>query len=233
MSIIVISQAAGTVLTNAHKGWGTKQHVLLPVVRSLTAGEIALLTPYYQTRVDYSKIRVRKQNYLPNDRIVTPNGHIYFPKDYYRDDYSTLPNTDQLKWTFIHEVCHAWQYQHGYLVKTKAVIITAKGGQSNGAAYQYNYHDYSKIFSAYNMEQQASMIEHYAMIKSGKWTFNDHAIREKYLTEVVSRFLDLSKTDQSLLPTTTDSADMESHIKRQQYEQQHPPVNIDFRNMRW
>lgn len=228
MSIIVISQASGTVLTSSHKGWGTKQLVNKVYERRLTVGEIALLTPYYQTRVDYSKIRVRKQNYLPNDRIVTPNGHIYFPKDYYRDDYSTLPNTDQLKWTFIHEVCHAWQYQHGYLVKTKGITIGAKGGYTNSVAYKYNYYDYSKLFSAYNMEQQASMIEHYAMIKGGKWTFKDHAIRERYLTEVVMQFLDLSKTDQSLLPTTTDFADMESHIKRQQIQ---PPVVIDPWNM--
>lgn len=233
MSIIVISEAAGTVLSSSHKGWGTKLHIILPEERSLREGEIELLTPFYQTRVNYSKIKVIKKNYLPNDRIVTPNGNIYFPEDYYHDDYSRLEDTDRLKWTFVHEVCHAWQYQHGYNVKTKAIIIFGRGGQIDGAAYQYNYHDHFKIFSAYNMEQQASMIEQYAMIKSGRWTFKDHAIRERYLTDVVSQFLDLTKSNQDLLPKTTASADMESHIKKEEYLRQHPPVNIDFRNMRW
>jgi hypothetical protein len=138
--------------------------------RSLTQGEITLATSMFGGKINYTKVNVfqKKQNPAhPKDALITPNGNIYaHPKGtMYSTDFSTItaPAYAQYplvysKALFIHEMTHVWQFQTGVNVLARAVY----------RKYDYNY---SKLgttkFTDYGIEQQASIVEDYYVLKSG------------------------------------------------------------------
>lgn len=224
--LICEKDVKGTPLIHYKRGWEGKKFGIEIKKRCLTPGEISLLKPYYKGRViKYQEIKVIGKSYLP-DRIVTPNGNIYFPPDSYAADYSKLPNSKMIKWIFIHEICHAWQWQHDYDVKTNASLITVKGGQIDSTTYKYNSLDHPKLFWSYNMEQQAQMIQDYAMIKNGLKPRTSNSYTLMYLEEVLKTFLDPAYDDKWLLPRTTKFADMDSHNKQEIYMPPKGPGDI-------
>jgi len=61
--------------------------------RGMTAGEIAMASLLFKNSVNYSRVKVHNKEYLPfgaqdNDTAMTPNGEMYWPKGYFREDFS-------------------------------------------------------------------------------------------------------------------------------------------------
>lgn len=76
--------------------------------RLLTTGEIRLAKGVFASTIEYQKVWIHKDSYLPfnlqdKHTAMTPNGEIYFRNEY-RDDFSK--STDDLQHLFIHEMSH-------------------------------------------------------------------------------------------------------------------------------
>lgn len=134
--------------------------------RPLTKGEVSIAEKVFKGSVDYSKIFIHNEEYLwlglqPNNAAMTPNGQMYYAIEVYVDDYSVDPNFMHL---FIHEMGHVWQYQLGYPVKRKGLLLHPKSLWG----LLYNPYDYSldanRKLCDYNMEQQPDIIADYAML---------------------------------------------------------------------
>ncbi len=74
--------------------------------RALTSGELAMAQSLFKDSIDYSRVKVHNEEYLPfglqpDNTAMTPNGELYFNPDYYKDDFS-ISATDQ-HW-FMHEM---------------------------------------------------------------------------------------------------------------------------------
>ncbi|WP_312972636.1 type IV secretion protein Rhs [Atlantibacter sp.] len=120
-------------------------------VRELTTGEIALARTVFGSRIDYEKVKIHHDSYLPfglqDERTaMTPNGEIYF-RYWYRDDFSkSLPF---LRHLFIHEMSHVWQRERG-------MNVIGRGLVSWMVSYRYTLD--GRLLSEYPMEQQAQII---------------------------------------------------------------------------
>ncbi|WP_211455441.1 PAAR domain-containing protein [Collimonas antrihumi] len=213
-----IDVALNGVKTNADNlGWSLKEHTVEEDVRQLTAGEIEMAKKIFRDSVDYSTVKVHNGAYMvgAGDNAMTPNGEMYFPKDYYQPDYSTGDDSDRI-W-FIHEMTHVWQYQLGYSVKWAGIKIQIKGGyryapsQVVARAYKYDpIADRDKSLSDFNMEQQGDLVSHYfdAVYLSGEG-YAPHWQRVQllpFLQVVLANFLQ-NPSDTSLLPKTTHFED--------------------------
>ncbi|MBG7465078.1 DUF2345 domain-containing protein, partial [Pseudomonas aeruginosa] len=81
--------------------------------RPLAEGEIELAKTIFADSIDYSKVRVRKEKFLPfqgDDHIVTPNGHMYLGALFHGvTDFSV--GSGEQRGAFIHEMMHVWQLQ--------------------------------------------------------------------------------------------------------------------------
>lgn len=120
-------------------------------VRELTTGEIALARTVFGSRIDYEKVKIHHDSYLPfglqdEHTAMTPNGEIYF-RYWYRDDFSkSLPF---LRHLFIHEMSHVWQRERG-------MNVIGRGLVSWMVSYRYTLD--GRLLSEYPMEQQAQII---------------------------------------------------------------------------
>jgi hypothetical protein len=127
--------------------------------RHLTAGEIALTMPIFHQEIDYGKPLVFRKKwwvFQQAGRPMTPSGNIYYSPDEFKEDFSEADVDDQA--TFIHELTHVWQRQHG-------INVMARG------AFDRNY-DYlpfvpGKPFSKYGIEQQGQMVQDYYYLSNG------------------------------------------------------------------
>lgn len=120
-------------------------------VRLLTAGEIQLAQSVFLSTIDYSKVWIHRESYLPfnlqnEDTAMTPNGEIYFRNQYF-DDFSRA--TDDLQHMFIHEMGHVWQ-------REKGMNVIFRGLVSWMVSYHYTLD--GRLLSEYSMEQQAQII---------------------------------------------------------------------------
>ena len=120
-------------------------------IRRLTAGEIQLAQSVFASTIDYSKVWIHRDSYLPfnlqdKNTAMTPDGEIYF-RDLYCDDYSLT--TDNLQHLFIHEMGHVWQ-------REKGVNVIFRGLVSWMVSYCYTLD--GRLLSEYPMEQQAQII---------------------------------------------------------------------------
>lgn len=140
--------------------------------RTLTSGELAMAQSLFKDSVDYAKIKIHSEEYLPfglqpDNTAMTPNGEMYFNPDYYKDDFSLLPNDQH--W-FMHEMVHVWQYQLGYWVKLHGLLLhpgTLWG--LLGDPYQYELKPGDKL-QDFNMEQQGDIIADYYCWSTGNST---------------------------------------------------------------
>lgn len=126
--------------------------------RLLTAGERAMAATVFGSAIDYNKVRVIKGNYLPyQDVPMSPNGFIYYPAylvgiHAYSEDFSQERDFEFAA-TFIHEMTHVWQIQHGIWLKTRRVLLSED---------QYGYvMDVNRKFEDYGVEQMGSIVEDY------------------------------------------------------------------------
>lgn len=120
-------------------------------LRLLTTGEIQLAKSVFASTIEYSKVWIHKESYLPfnlqnEDTAMTPNGEIYF-RNHYRDDFSQT--TDDFQHLFIHEMSHVWQ-------RARGMNVIGRGLVSWLVSYRYTLD--GRLLSEYPMEQQAQII---------------------------------------------------------------------------
>lgn len=120
-------------------------------LRLLTTGEIQLAHSVFLSTIDYSKVWIHRESYLPfnlqdNNTAMTPDGELYF-RDQYCDDFSLT--TDSLQHLFIHEMGHVWQ-------REKGMNVIFRGLVSWMVSYRYTLD--GRLLSEYPMEQQAQII---------------------------------------------------------------------------
>jgi len=120
-------------------------------LRLLTTGEIQLAHSVFLSTIDYSKVWIHRESYLPfnlqdNNTAMTPDGELYF-RDQYCDDFSLT--TDSLQHLFIHEMGHVWQ-------REKGMNVIFRGLVSRMVSYRYTLD--GRLLSEYPMEQQAQII---------------------------------------------------------------------------
>ncbi|MEX0501391.1 Uncharacterised protein [Raoultella terrigena] len=128
-------------------------------VRQLTIGEIALAKTLFGESLNYSRIWVHRESYLPFnlqpvDVAMTPNGELWFREETYSPDFS-LEQEISKKHRFMHEMVHAWQAQKGMFVRTRGLF-------SRFADYSYSLD--KADFLHYGLEQQASIASDYWLL---------------------------------------------------------------------
>lgn len=129
--------------------------------RALTQDEITLAKSVFADSIDYSKVRLLDEDYVPwqgKDYVMAPNGHIYFGEnlrdvaDWSREDIAK-------QGLFIHEMTHVWQHQHGV-----NVLLVGAYQQTRqflmGDQYAYRLEP-GKTLKDYNIEQQGDIVRDY------------------------------------------------------------------------
>ncbi|MFN7114261.1 MAG: type IV secretion protein Rhs [Alphaproteobacteria bacterium] len=133
--------------------------------RPLTAGETALARSVFGASIDYDRVTVTEGKFIafqPYGTAMAPDGKLYM-YGCYKDDYSG--QNDGWKSHFIHEMTHVWQQQNGILNPVaEAVKLSVKFRFNYNAAYDYRL-ERGKDLLDYNMEQQASIVQDYFMLK--------------------------------------------------------------------
>jgi len=152
--------------------------------RKMTDMEIGLAQTIYGSSLDYNKIYFSEKD-ISNAIIFgiqdyftqNPNSRAFVTFNLVNHDVSDGPLSDK---TFIHELCHVWQYQHVgpvYLIEALHAHATLTN------AYNYGYADPytgdggetaledainnnpgltpAEVFELFNPEQQAMIIQHY------------------------------------------------------------------------
>jgi hypothetical protein len=122
-------------------------------LRSLTSGERTLIGRVFGAALDPGPIRLFTGVSSSRYAFVAFNLMV-FPSDV--PDFAMEPITTQA-W-FVHELAHAWQFQHrpGLTLASWAGIALT-GGYLTGRAYRYTL---PLEWPALNIEQQAKAIEH-------------------------------------------------------------------------
>ena len=157
---------SGITTTQANVGSSVKKVTIEGTARPLTSGEIAMAKLVFKDSVNYSKVKVHKEEYLPfglqdDDTAMTPNGEMYFnPMQGFKEDFSVEKPVIRI-W-FMHEMVHVWQYQLGYWVRLHGLGMAISGGYTGGSAYKYDSaENNSKTLPDFNMEQQGDIIAEY------------------------------------------------------------------------
>lgn len=157
--------------------------------RHLTQGEIALAKKIFGDSLNYGEVLIHQSKYpltlylQPNDKPLTPNGEIYAPEEAYLEDYS-LSNSKYSpinKSIFLHELMHVWQYQNKVYgdLRGRAFYELITHGFDYSSSYTFKLID-GKDLLDYNMEQQASIIELYYLLRFEGWSIKDFRVDEDY-----------------------------------------------------
>lgn len=155
--------------------------------RNLTSAEIATAQLIFGNALNYQKIKIYCGiPYLPwLSCAVSPNGHIYFPKQHCPADFTQAP-THYLVW-FMHELTHVWQWQLGFRTWLGGSILALRGGYYQRRAYRYTLTPDSISFAKLNMEQQAEVVAHYFAARYCHW--EHHACQLDQLQTILQPLL--------------------------------------------
>ncbi|MBD3844008.1 MAG: type IV secretion protein Rhs [Campylobacterales bacterium] len=167
--------------------------------RNLTIGEIDMLKALFSDSINYQNVKIYKDKFLPFQKTnvaISPNGNIYFDEKHHKDDFSLSSNSDKM-W-FVHEMTHVWQYQNGCNIIKNALKFFLKGQYKNGQIYCYDNECKIKQFCEFNLEQQATIIEHYFGAKY--LGIGKYISKLSYLENNLSEFLKNPK-DKTLIPS--------------------------------
>lgn len=120
-------------------------------LRLLTLGEIALAKTVFRSTIEYHKVWIHHDSFLPfdlqDDGIgMAPLGELYFKGLYQADFSKSIP---ELQNTFIHEMGHVWQRERG-------MCVICRGLMSRLVSYRYRLD--GRLLHEYGMEQQAGII---------------------------------------------------------------------------
>lgn len=153
--------------------------------RNLTDGEKNEAKPVFGTSLNYNSVKVADATILSrltSGNAVTPFGTIYFPHGSFAKDFSR--RLDGMAW-LIHEMTHAWQYQHGVSVLEKA-FVAAHGASAYGYGGEAGLRSAAaqgRRFTSFNTEQQADIMRnYYYALKSNA----DTSAYEPFVAEVQS-----------------------------------------------
>lgn len=155
--------------------------------RHLTENEIKFLKTYFEDTIDYKKVKVHNKQYMPiihpEDGAIAPNGNIYMRGTAYSDDYTSTDTSLSLRSTFLHEMVHVWQHEN------KVLNLFYEGAKEHikhkfnyNAAYHYTLEDGKDLIN-YGMEQQASIVQDYFMLKHGQTALSDRVQNEDIKTK--------------------------------------------------
>ncbi|WP_249221026.1 type IV secretion protein Rhs [Serratia rubidaea] len=131
-------------------------------LRLLTLREVALAKTVFGGSIDYPRVWVHCDSYLPfglqrSGTAMAPNGELYFRKELYMPDFAALHVTTEIKHLFIHEMMHVWQHQRGMWVRTRGLLSWATS---------YSYMLDGKPMLKYSLEQQAQIVADYYVLKT-------------------------------------------------------------------
>lgn len=133
-------------------------------LRRMRLGEINLASTLYGYSIHYNQVWIHYDSYLPfglqpTDIGMTPNGEMWFRIDKYEDDFS-VPKKDRVEeqHLFMHEMMHVWQHQRGMWVRTRGMF-------SRIMPYEYSLDEHDTLLE-YGLEQQASMVSDYWLLKT-------------------------------------------------------------------
>lgn len=156
--------------------------------RELTGGEMSFLKSIYDDTLEYNEIKVFPRKFFPsplqnNITAMSPNGNIYFPKEWYFDDFSK-ESVYKKAW-LVHEACHAWQYKkRGQFFAWEGAYLILKNYFFDFDQYKYEI-EYNKKLTDYNMEQQCDILKDYFLYLNNKKVFNKKEVKW-YLDKVES-----------------------------------------------
>lgn len=150
-----------------------------PVRRDLTSGEIRMAESVFGNAINFGEkgegngvgiYDGKWKPFQPDNRAMAPNGNIYFPGTSYEEDFSNFGSkslSDRDRRTYIHEMTHIWQHQHGKAVKTRGAALGVLAVAGDPYIYKlYTSGDDTnfKDLSDYGLEQQAAIVgDYYAL----------------------------------------------------------------------
>ena len=117
--------------------------------RGLTAAEVALARSVFGTQLQTDAVRLVACRWVLRGYAISPNGHVYFHPDDWREDFAQADLNTQ-SW-LIHELVHVWQVQQGMAVLRRALF---------DRRYRYQLVQ-GKQFLSYGIEQQAQIVQDY------------------------------------------------------------------------
>lgn len=146
--------------------------------RVLSKDEVHMVQTVFGNAVDCEKVRIFYRPYLPfhlqlDNTAITPNGNIYFKSAKADSDFAAASQAH--KHWFMHEMVHVWQYQLGYPVLCKGLLlhVLSCGGMFYNP-YAYRLQPLSSFspsaarpLHSFNMEQQADIIADYFALQNG------------------------------------------------------------------
>jgi hypothetical protein len=189
----------------------------------LTADQIKKAKAVFGNTIDYSKVRIafgRISYFQPPNTSVTIGNTIHYPppdpppETKKTNDNKKAPENkpsaplitigysqpDMKKESdlFIHEMSHVWQNQNNIKGTgiTGAVVLWAKGMLSSSSRNVYAYTlDSTKTLTDYNIEQQAKIIEDYAIMKRNMAKHPDQPPPKEYATlkRIVEQYIPPAK----------------------------------------
>ena len=125
--------------------------------RPLTDGEVGLARSVFGDGIDYARVRIATRGW--GRPAITCGSLITFPpRPPTPDDFSRQPLASRA-W-FIHEMTHVLQFQSGWLRTLWSWFVTLLNGGYGAGSPGYRYAAPFNAWGAYNLEQQASMVEH-------------------------------------------------------------------------
>lgn len=117
--------------------------------RGLTTAEMALAFSVFGTQLNMAQVQLLASRWILRGYAMSPNGHIYFHPDDWREDFAQADLNTQ-SW-LIHELVHVWQVQQWMNVLWRAMF---------DRRYRYQLVQ-GKPFLAYGIEQQAQIVQDY------------------------------------------------------------------------
>ena len=126
--------------------------------RPLSGDEISAARTVFGDKIDYGQVRVYDDKYFPlqgENVVMAPNGNLYWP-----GECGNLASCGGGRYagTFIHEMTHVLQYQHGVNVLGRGFLLHTGRFLSLGAYDPYRLeYDPARSFRSYNIEQQGEI----------------------------------------------------------------------------
>jgi type VI secretion system secreted protein VgrG len=141
--------------------------------RPLTPLEIELARTIFADSIDYARVRLLR---APEPLWFRTVGNVIRIPPYFTVDPSAPQGlrqltVDYMRHTFIHELTHVWQYQHGgtsyisYSIGPQ--ILAMASGKGRNAAYCYEA-DARKSFWSFTPEQQGLIVENTFLMRTAE-----------------------------------------------------------------
>ncbi len=133
-----------------------------PKIRSLSTAEKNLAKSVFQNTINYDLVKVTDTLGAGGRPWTTNTPPMYMIN--VGSNYPSLTANDERKLLLIHELTHVWQGQHlvPFMLNSGAhqTLSAINNGGDVASAYSYTG---GKSWGQYNVEQQASIVEHWFM----------------------------------------------------------------------